>query len=107
LKDPRRGEVWLVDLGLAAKVRPALVLSVPVEDEDRALVTLVSRTTSIRRSRFEVQIDARFLKPGVFDAQSLVTIPHAMLIRRLGKLNEDQFSEVESAVKKWLGFDSV
>ena len=27
---PKRGEVWLVDMGYAAKVRPALVLSVPV-----------------------------------------------------------------------------
>ena len=26
---PSRGEVWLVDLGLAAKIRPCLVLSVP------------------------------------------------------------------------------
>jgi mRNA interferase MazF len=104
LKDPRRGEVWLVDLGLAAKVRPGLILSVPVEDEDRVLVTLVSRTTSVRRSRFEVAIDARFLKPGAFDAQSLVTIPHVQLIRRLGKLSQDQLAQVESAVKKWLGF---
>ena len=24
---PRRGEVWLVDLGLAQKIRPALILS--------------------------------------------------------------------------------
>lgn len=27
---PERGEVWLVDLGMAAQVRPCLVLSVPV-----------------------------------------------------------------------------
>jgi len=27
---PKRGEVWLVDMGYAAKVRPALVLSGPV-----------------------------------------------------------------------------
>lgn len=66
MKDPRRGEVWLVDLGYVAKVRPGLVLSIPVEDQDRALVTLVSRTTSSGSSRFEVEIKARFLKPGVF-----------------------------------------
>jgi len=41
MKSPQRGEVWLVDLGMAAKVRPALAISVPVEDIDRALVTLV------------------------------------------------------------------
>jgi mRNA interferase MazF len=36
MKAPQRGEVWIVDLGLAAKVRPALVISVPVEDVERA-----------------------------------------------------------------------
>jgi mRNA interferase MazF len=32
-----RGDLWLVDLGMAAKVRPALVISVPADDADRAL----------------------------------------------------------------------
>jgi len=32
--DPLRGEVWLFDFGLAAKIRPALVISEPYEDED-------------------------------------------------------------------------
>jgi mRNA-degrading endonuclease toxin of MazEF toxin-antitoxin module len=36
----------MVDLGLAAKVRPCLVLSVPLEESDRSLVTLVPHTTS-------------------------------------------------------------
>lgn len=43
---PERGEVWLVDLGMAAKVRPALVISVPADDTDRALVTLAARGES-------------------------------------------------------------
>jgi mRNA interferase MazF len=43
-----RGEVWLMDLGMAAKVRPCLVLSVPVTDVDRALMTLVPHTTASR-----------------------------------------------------------
>ena len=50
MTSPRRGEVWLVDLGMAAKVRPALVISIPAEDTDRALVTLVPHTTSPRQS---------------------------------------------------------
>lgn len=40
MASPQRGEVWLVDLGMAAKVRPAVVISVPADDVDRALVTL-------------------------------------------------------------------
>jgi len=32
----RRGEIWLVDLGMVRKVRPVLVLSVAYLDEERA-----------------------------------------------------------------------
>jgi mRNA interferase MazF len=63
------------DLGLAAKVRPALVISVPANDEDRAPVTIAPHTTSPRGSRFEADVPVPFLRSGVFDAQSLVTIP--------------------------------
>lgn len=104
---PRRGEVWLVDLGLAAKVRPALVISIPADDIDRALVTLVPHTTSPRQSRFEAVVSVPFLKAGVFDAQNLVTIPHAKLIRRLGTLGGAQLSVVERAVRLWLGFPTT
>jgi len=79
-----------VDLGLAAKVRPALVLSQPPGDSDRALVTLVPHTTAVRGSAYEVAIRAGFLREGAFDAQNLVTIPQAKIIRRLGQLNPQQ-----------------
>jgi mRNA interferase MazF len=81
MPETQRGDVWLVDLGLAAKVRPCLVLSVPVAEQDRALVTVVAHTTSPRGSRCEVATPTRFLRPGVFDAQNVVTIPHAKLLR--------------------------
>ncbi len=100
-----RADVWLVDLGMIAKVRPCLVLSIPADDDnDRVLTTLVPHTTSTRNSRFEVPLNVRFLKPGAFDAQSLVTIPSVKLIRRMGKLPDDQMQSVETAVLGWLGF---
>jgi len=100
----RRGQIWLVDLGYVAKVRPALVLSVLARDDERALLTLVPHTTSPRGTRFEVTSNERFLKAGVFDAQNLVTIPEAKLIRRLGVLSTDCFSEIVVVVESWLGF---
>ena len=103
MPNPNRGEVWLVDLVYVAKVRPCLVLSIPANDEDRALVTLVPHTTSLRNSRFEVRLKVRFLREGGFDAQGLVTIPHAKLIRKLGSLMPAQMSEIEEAVQFWLG----
>lgn len=103
MKAAQRGEVWLVDLGMAAKVRPALVISVPASDVDRALATLVPHTTSPRSSRFEVAVSVSFLRAGVFDAQNLVTIPHAKLVRQLGRLSDSHLASVERAVRLWLG----
>ena len=101
--NPNRGEVWLVDLGYAAKVRPCLVISIPALDQDRALATLVPHTTSVRGSRFEIPIRVRFLREGAFDSQNLVTIPHAKLIRKLGFLSSAQLGTVEDRVRFWLG----
>jgi mRNA interferase MazF len=83
----RRGEVWLVDLGLAAKIRPCLILGVPSADEERALVTVAPHTTSLRGRRFEVAVPLRFLKAGAFDAQGIVTVPTVRLMRPLGSCN--------------------
>ncbi|HEX9928677.1 MAG TPA: type II toxin-antitoxin system PemK/MazF family toxin [Pyrinomonadaceae bacterium] len=102
MPNPNRGEVWLVDLGYVAKTRPCLVLSIPADDADRALATLIPHTTSVRGSRFEVVIKVRYLKAGAFDAQNLVTIPHAKLIRKLGTLQPNELASVENAVRLWL-----
>jgi len=103
MANPNRGEVWLVDLGYAAKVRPCVVISIPALDEDRALSTLVPHTTSSRGSRFEINVRVRFLREGAFDSQNLVTIPHSKLIRRLGSLSSEQLTGVEDRVRFWLG----
>ena len=103
MPNPQRGEVWLVDLGLAAKVRPCLVLSVPTINDERVLVTLVAHTTSSRKTRFEVDVSSKFLRSGVFDAQNIITVPAVTLIRKLGNLNPSQISSVENAVRLWLG----
>ena len=103
--NPARSEVWLVDLGMVAKIRPCLVLSIPADQQtDRVLTTVVPHTTSTRESRFEVLLDVRFLKTGAFDVQNLITIPAVKLVRRLGTLPADQMATVETAVKRWLGF---
>lgn len=105
MKPPDRGEVWLVDLGLAAKVRPALVISVPPGDTDRALVTVVPHTTSVRNSRFEAFVSVTFLKAGAFDAQGLVTVPLAKLLRPIGTLKPKELVVIEARVRQWLGLD--
>src|SRR4051794_21073088 len=98
-----RGEVWVADLGMVAKVRPCLVLSVPPGPADRVLMTLVPHTTSVHGTAFEVPVPVPFLKAGVFDAQGLVTVPRPRLIRRLGVLSPVQMALVEAAVRAWVG----
>jgi mRNA interferase MazF len=98
-----RGEVWLTDLGIAAKVRPCLLLSVTPDSKDRMLVTLVPHTTSVRGTRFEVAIPKRFLEVGAFDAQGIVTVPPTRLVRRLGSLQPPEVGLVAHAVRLWLG----
>lgn len=88
----------MVDLGMAAKVRPCVVLSVPPEEAGRALVTLVPHTTAVRRSRFEISVPVRFLRPGAFDAQGIVTVPTVRLMNRLGALTAEQMRMVEQGV---------
>jgi mRNA interferase MazF len=72
---PVRGEVWLLDLGMVEKVRPALIVSAGFGDLDRALITVVPHTTSLRGSQFEIVVPLPFLKPGAFLVQNVATYP--------------------------------
>jgi mRNA interferase MazF len=100
----KRGEIWMVDLGMAAKTRPCLILSVPFRDDEKAVVTYVARTTQIGGGRFEVEHRAPHFLPGVFDAQNIGTVPVAKLMRLLARLPAERLLEVETAVQRWLGF---
>jgi len=88
---------------MAAKVRPCLVLSIPAEPQDRVLVTVIPHTTSVQGTRFEVDVSARFLKTGAFDAQQVLTVARTRLIRRIGDLGPTDLARVEDAVRHWLG----
>lgn len=61
---PERGEVWQVDFGITQKVRPALVISVPYGDADRALIGVIPHTRATRGSQFEVSVTWLSLRHG-------------------------------------------
>ena len=90
---------------MAAKVRPCVVLSIPIEEFDRSLVTVIPHTTALRESRFEISVPVRFLRPGAFDSQGIVTVPTVRLMNRLGTLTADQLRMVETGVCAWLGIN--
>ena len=97
-----RGEIWLADLGMAQKVRPVRILSVAYKDQERAVVTFVGRTTTLRGTEYEVPHAAPRFDPGAFDAQGISTLPDAHLVRRLAVCDEGTLANVESALLKWL-----
>jgi mRNA interferase MazF len=105
MPNARRGEVWQIDFGIAAKVRPALVLGCDIADEDRVLVAVVYRTTALRGSRYETRLNVHGLSEGGFDAQSLYTVPAIKLVRRKAALDSSQMRAVEEKIKLWLGLE--
>lgn len=100
---PQRGEVWLIDFGLAGKTRPALVVNVAFSDNDRSLITVVPHTTSLRGSPFEIAVRVPFLKQGAFLVQGVTTFPSVRALHRLGSLRKDAFEQVFRGLLRWLG----
>lgn len=98
-----RGEVWLIDFGIAAKVRPALLLTDEPADNELDLFTVLLHTTSTRGNPWELVIPKPFLKPGAFHLQQVQTISGAKLIRRLGSLTEAEQATVDERLAGRLG----
>jgi mRNA interferase MazF len=99
---PSRGEVWMVDLGLAAKTRPCLLLSDWPADNELALVTVLAHTTALRGSEWEHSVPKPFLKAGAFHLQQIQSVPVSRLERRLGELTPAETAAVEHLLRKRL-----
>jgi mRNA interferase MazF len=97
---PSPGEVWLADLGMAAKTRPVVVVSRRDEQAPRALAIYVPLTTQNRGSRYEVVLPRlSFLREAsVANVQGMGSIPLVRLEKRLGRLPEAVLAEVRSAI---------
>jgi len=97
------GEVYLVDLGMAAKTRPMLVVSRRDEDAPRALAVCAPITTSSRDTSYEVPIGKpKFLRDTSYvNVQGLQAIQHHELKRMIGRISNGAMDEVRTAIK-WL-----
>ena len=80
------GEVWLVDFGMAAKIRPALILSDFPADDELALILVIPHTTAVRGNRWELSIPKPFLKPGAFHLQQIQPMVLPRFEARIGSL---------------------
>ena len=95
------GEVWLADLGLAAKTRPVLVVCRDDPDPPRVLTIYVPLTRQNRGSAYEIDLGKLpFLRePSTANVQGIASIAEARLERRLGKVNGEQLEKVRAAIR--------
>ena len=102
--DPKPGEVWFADLGIAAKNRPVLVLSVPGDDDARALLIVAPLTSQIRGMRGEVDLGKpRWLpKHSAVNVQGLASFDKRALSRRLGALSTADLMQIKAALRDLL-----
>src|ERR1051326_5973502 len=99
-------DVWLVDLGMTAKVRPCLVLSDYPEDDELALIVVIPHTTAIRGNRWEHHCPKPFLQSGAFHLQQIQPVSLPRFERKLGALSEQEFQVLASKLVKLLNLSS-
>ncbi len=104
---PRPGEVWLADLGMAAKTRPVVVVSRYDEDPPRVLVIYVPLTSEVRESEYEVAMPRLpFLRlEGVANVQGIGSLAVKRLERRLGVLPTEEMERLKKALRFALDLD--
>jgi mRNA interferase MazF len=102
MTQPKPGEVYWVDLGMAGKVRPLMVVSREDENAPRALAVCVPLTTEIRAGDYEVRIPRVPWMPGadqgVANIQGITGIEYRRLDRRSGRFEPSVIAEVRNAV---------
>ena len=98
--NPQPGEIWLADLGLAAKTRPVVIVSRQDPDPPRSLVLYVPLTTQRRVSRYEVPLPGLpFLdRESVASVQGLGSLPTVRLERKIGRLSAGLMAQLRVAL---------
>jgi mRNA interferase MazF len=98
---PSPGEVYVVDLGMVGKVRPAIVVSRKDPVSPRAICICVPVTTQFRGSLYEVELGKLpFLeKESWGNVQGLTNIDHSKLLRRLGRVSVPQMAELKTILR--------
>ena len=64
------------------------------------IITVVSHTTALRDSPFEIIVPVPFLREGAFTVQSITTIPSKHALHWLGRLTPQQMAPIEEGVRR-------
>jgi mRNA interferase MazF len=105
MTNPKPGEVYWVDLGIAAKYRPLIVISREDLEAERALAVCVPLTTEIRGGKYEVGVPRVRWMPGadqgVANVQGITSVEHHRLERRAGRFEPAVITRVRAAIS-WM-----
>ncbi|MEP6537687.1 MAG: type II toxin-antitoxin system PemK/MazF family toxin [Bryobacteraceae bacterium] len=98
--NPQPGEIWLADLGLAAKTCPVVIVSRQDPDPPRSLVLYVPLTTQRRDSPYEVPLPRLPFpdRESVANVQGLGSLPTVRLERRIGRFSAGVMEHLEDAL---------
>ena len=92
----------MVDLGLAGKVRPCLLLTDWPADNELALITVLAHTRSPQGNPWEHAVLKPFLKEGAFHLQQVNSVPAAKLERKLGESTVAEMAVIEQRLRERL-----
>ncbi|HZR20384.1 MAG TPA: type II toxin-antitoxin system PemK/MazF family toxin [Verrucomicrobiae bacterium] len=98
---PKPGEVYLVDLGMAGKVRPVVIVTCEDTDAPRAISVTVPLTTQNRGTQYEVQMPrVPWLKQQSFaNVQAMAAYEHHEFLERRGRFDQAALEKIKQAIR--------
>jgi mRNA interferase MazF len=98
---PKPGEVYMVDLGIAGKVRPAVIVSREDANSPRALSVAVPLTSENRGSKYEVKMPrVPWLRLQSYaNVQAINSVEHHELLDKKGRFEPAALSQIREAIK--------
>ena len=98
--EPKFGEIWTADLGLAAKTRPVIIISRDDPDAPRVLFIYIPLTSQNRGSNYEVPLGhiSWLANESVANIQGIGSLPPTRFERKSGKLPIEDIDKIKHAL---------
>jgi len=108
---PKRGEIWLIQFdprvgSEQGGIRPGVILQNDIGNEHSLTTIVAALTTTLRKMPVHVHLDKSdgVDKPSMILLEQIHTIDKKRLIRKLGNIRKEKFTEIFEAILYSLGF---
>ena len=91
-----------------AKIRPAIIISIPHPSQDIFITPLTSRTQNLLPGEFILQ-EWQQAKLNVLTAvkRGIYTLEKSLIIKKIGELAPVDIENLDFSLRYWLGFSSI